>query len=119
MTATQSIKTPVMTLPIRPGQGTQEANELANRLRRIRLAEVRTCSNLMSHVLLPKTRTDGVSKARSVGIEVTFQSPNAASVTKQGLTEHSMLHQGGVTDTCDCCCLQHAGLFAVEPAQLC
>ncbi len=40
MTAAQSIKTPVMTLPIRPGMATPQATELANRLRRIRLAEV-------------------------------------------------------------------------------
>ena len=42
MTAAQSIKTPVMTLPIRPGGGSghPQAVELANRLRRIRFAEV-------------------------------------------------------------------------------
>ena len=40
MTAAQSIKTPVMTLPIKEGLGKADATELANRLRRIRLAEV-------------------------------------------------------------------------------
>ena len=44
MTAAQSIKTPVMTLPIRQGSaggsGHPAAVELANRLRRVRLAEV-------------------------------------------------------------------------------
>lgn len=44
MTAAQSIKTPVMTLPIRQGlgegSGHPQAVELANRLRRIRFAEV-------------------------------------------------------------------------------
>lgn len=40
MTAAQSIKTPVMTLPMRPGMANPQATELANRLRRIRLAEV-------------------------------------------------------------------------------
>ena len=40
MTAAQSIKTPVMTLPIRQGLAHPQAVELANRLRRIRFAEV-------------------------------------------------------------------------------
>lgn len=40
MTAAQSIKTPVMTLPIRQGCTQPQAVELANRLRRIRFAEV-------------------------------------------------------------------------------
>lgn len=40
MTAAQSIKTPVMTLPLLEGKGKADAVELANRLRRIRLAEV-------------------------------------------------------------------------------
>lgn len=40
MTAAQSIKTPVMTLPIRGGCCHPQAVELANRLRRIRFAEV-------------------------------------------------------------------------------
>ena len=40
MTAAQSIKTPVMTLPIRQGSAHPQAVELANRLRRIRFAEV-------------------------------------------------------------------------------
>ena len=42
MTAAQSIKTPVMTLPIRRGCGHPQAVELANRLRRIRFAEVKS-----------------------------------------------------------------------------
>ena len=41
MTAAQSIKTPIMTLPLLEGRGKADAVELANRLRRIRLAEVR------------------------------------------------------------------------------
>ena len=43
MTAAQSIKTPVMTLPMRPGLANPQATELANRLRRVRLAEVQHC----------------------------------------------------------------------------
>ena len=40
MTATKSIKTPVMTLPLLPGKTKKDAEGLANHLRRIRLAEV-------------------------------------------------------------------------------
>ncbi|KAK9845826.1 hypothetical protein WJX81_003612 [Elliptochloris bilobata] len=40
MTAARSIKTPVMTLPLRPGAMRSDAEALANRLRRLRLAEV-------------------------------------------------------------------------------
>ncbi len=40
MTATKSIKTPVMTLPLLPGKTKEDAEVLANNLRRIRLAEV-------------------------------------------------------------------------------
>lgn len=40
MTATKSIKTPVMTLPLLPGKTKEDAEGLANTLRRIRLAEV-------------------------------------------------------------------------------
>lgn len=39
MTAAAAIKTPVMTLPLRPGLGAEAAAELAVRLKRIRLAE--------------------------------------------------------------------------------
>ena len=56
MTAAQSIKTPVMTLPLLPGRTRADAETLSNALRRIRLAEARhtflpallrffTCSN--------------------------------------------------------------------------
>ena len=41
MTAAQSIKTPVMTLPLLPERTRADAQALANRLRRLRLAEVR------------------------------------------------------------------------------
>ncbi len=41
MTASQAIKTPVMTLPLRPDRGRADAQALATRLRRLRLAEVR------------------------------------------------------------------------------
>ncbi|KAK9909518.1 hypothetical protein WJX75_003467 [Coccomyxa subellipsoidea] len=40
MTAAQSIKTPIMTLPLLPGRDKADAAALANRLRRLRLAEV-------------------------------------------------------------------------------
>ncbi|KAK9816421.1 hypothetical protein WJX72_000053 [[Myrmecia] bisecta] len=40
MTAAQSIKTPVMTMPLRPNCTNQDAHALANRLRRLKLAEV-------------------------------------------------------------------------------
>ncbi len=40
MTAAQSIKTPVMTLPLRPHCSRADADVLATRLRRLRLAEV-------------------------------------------------------------------------------
>lgn len=40
MTAAQSIKTPVMTLPLLPHCTRADAETLANRLRRLRLAEV-------------------------------------------------------------------------------
>lgn len=40
MTAAQSIKTPVMTLPLLPGKSKLDADALANQLRRIRFAEV-------------------------------------------------------------------------------
>lgn len=46
MTAAQTIKTPVMTLPIRQGCGHPQAVELANRLRRIRFAEVTALQSL-------------------------------------------------------------------------
>lgn len=49
MTAAQSIKTPVMTLPIRQGSAHPQAVELANRLRRIRFAEV-TSTCCPSHI---------------------------------------------------------------------
>ncbi|GLC72049.1 hypothetical protein PLESTF_001198600 [Pleodorina starrii] len=39
MTAAKRIKTPVMTLPVRAGMGAAEAQVLANRMRRLRLAE--------------------------------------------------------------------------------
>ena len=39
MTASKSIKTPVMTLPLLPGKTKQDAEALANQMRRIRLAE--------------------------------------------------------------------------------
>ena len=42
MTAAQSIKTPVMTLPLRPHCSRADADVLATRLRRLRLAEVTT-----------------------------------------------------------------------------
>ena len=41
MTAAQSIKTPVMTLPLLPDRSRADAQALANRLRRLRLAEAR------------------------------------------------------------------------------
>ena len=41
MTAARSIKTPVMMLPLRAGCTRADADALANRLRRLRLAEVR------------------------------------------------------------------------------
>ncbi len=41
MTAARSIKTPVMTLPLRPGAARADAEALAGRLRRLRLAEAR------------------------------------------------------------------------------
>lgn len=40
MTAAQSIKTPVMTLPLWPHCSRDDAQALANRLRRLHLAEV-------------------------------------------------------------------------------
>ena len=40
MTAAQNIKTPVMTLPLLPHCTRADAETLANRLRRLRLAEV-------------------------------------------------------------------------------
>ena len=40
MTAAKSIKTPVMTLPLLPHCTRADAQTLANRLRRLRLAEV-------------------------------------------------------------------------------
>ena len=40
MTAAQSIKTPVMTMPLLPGRARAHAEAFANQLRRIRLAEV-------------------------------------------------------------------------------
>ena len=46
MTAAQSIKTPVMTLPLLPHCTRADAETLANRLRRLRLAEVVDCSLL-------------------------------------------------------------------------
>jgi DNA-directed RNA polymerase I subunit RPA1 len=42
MTAAQSIKTPIMTLPLLPGRDKADAAALANRLRRLRLAEVQS-----------------------------------------------------------------------------
>ena len=39
MTASKSIKTPVMTLPLLPGKTKQDAEGLASQMRRIRLAE--------------------------------------------------------------------------------
>ena len=60
MTAAQSIKTPVMTLPIRPGMATPQATELANRLRRIRLAEV-----LHQHHKLQKSSSSQLSSSLS------------------------------------------------------
>jgi hypothetical protein len=44
MTAARSIKTPVMTLPLRPGAARADAEALASRLRRLRLAEARAAS---------------------------------------------------------------------------
>ncbi len=41
MTAARAIKTPVMTMPLHAGLGRTEAELLASRLRRVRLAEVR------------------------------------------------------------------------------
>ena len=41
MTASQAIRTPVMTLPLLPRCSKPDAQALANRLRRLRLAEVR------------------------------------------------------------------------------
>lgn len=46
MTAAQSIKTPVMTLPLLPHCTRADAETLANRLRRLRLAEVISLSLL-------------------------------------------------------------------------
>lgn len=40
MTASKSIKTPVMTLPLLPGKGKADAEALASQMRQIRLAEV-------------------------------------------------------------------------------
>ena len=40
MTASKSIKTPVMTMPLNPGKTKDDAEELVNRLRRVKLAEV-------------------------------------------------------------------------------
>ena len=41
MTASKSIKTPVMTLPLLPGKTKQDAEAQANQMRQIRLAEAR------------------------------------------------------------------------------
>ncbi len=48
MTAAQSIKTPIMTLPMLPDRDKTDAAALANRLRRLRLAEVRCRYKLLS-----------------------------------------------------------------------
>lgn len=39
MTASSAIKTPIMTFPLKTGKSLKDANELANRLRKIRLSE--------------------------------------------------------------------------------
>jgi DNA-directed RNA polymerase I subunit RPA1 len=39
MTAAARIKTPVMTLPLAPGRGVRDARVVANRMRKLRLAE--------------------------------------------------------------------------------
>ncbi|KAL3142271.1 hypothetical protein ABBQ38_002614 [Trebouxia sp. C0009 RCD-2024] len=57
MTAAQTIKTPVMTLPIRQGCGHPQAVELANRLRRIRFAEVLQGLSIEEHVAVPSQQT--------------------------------------------------------------
>ena len=48
MTASQAIKTPVMTLPLLPHCTKADAQALANRLRRLRLAEARPCTASLS-----------------------------------------------------------------------
>lgn len=41
MTAAPHIKTPVMNLPLLPGKSMQDGQDLANRMRKLHLAEVR------------------------------------------------------------------------------
>lgn len=61
MTAAQSIKTPVMTLPIKEGLGKADATELANRLRRIRLAEVYAMQHCLQGPLEDRSLPDELS----------------------------------------------------------
>ncbi len=48
MTAAQKIKTPIMTLPLRAACDKDDANALANRLRRLSLAEARSHFHVIS-----------------------------------------------------------------------
>ncbi len=50
MTAAQSIKTPIMTLPLLATCDKDDANALANRLRRLSLAEARESSPSLHHL---------------------------------------------------------------------
>lgn len=53
MTAAPHIKTPVMTLPVHNGMGTAQASLLANRMRKLRLAEVRVVPKVLPCCILP------------------------------------------------------------------
>eukprot|EP00887_Chlorella_sp_A99_P007931 scaffold12.g7931.t1 len=79
MTAAASIKTPVMTLPLLPGLGPQEAAALAVRLKCIRLAEALRGMRVTENVVASSAAT-GSGRARVYTIRM-----EAATVDEAGL----------------------------------
>ncbi|KXZ53087.1 hypothetical protein GPECTOR_8g79 [Gonium pectorale] len=75
MTAAKKIKTPVMTLPLLPGLGSAAAHVLANRMRRLRLAE---CLSGITVDESPVARVPGLPEGfgRSYRVTLHFFSPS-------------------------------------------
>lgn len=69
MTASKTIKTPVMTLPVLPEMGATEAQVLANRMRRLKLAE---CLSNITVVERPVAKVPSLAEGFGRAYEVTL-----------------------------------------------
>lgn len=76
MTAAATIKTPVMTLPLREGTGDEDAKRLAVRLKRIRLAEALRALRVEENVVA-KTPAAEFNRGRVYTVRLEFHPPEA------------------------------------------